>query len=49
MKPRPGETHCVTCGERITTAGWRPFCCEVCFDVADAESQRLVDHYLRPG
>lgn len=37
------EGKCVVCGERITMTGWTPFCCEVCFDSADADEQRLLE------
>jgi hypothetical protein len=35
--------RCVVCRQRITTAGWEPFCCEVCFDSADAAERRLLE------
>jgi hypothetical protein len=34
---------CVVCRRRITDSGWIPFCCEICFDSADAAEHELAD------
>jgi hypothetical protein len=39
------DARCVVCRQRITDSGWVPFCCEVCFDSADAEDQRLIERH----
>lgn len=42
-----GTTHCAVCRQRITMRGWEPFCCEVCWDSADAEDHEMTVRMLR--
>jgi hypothetical protein len=34
---------CPVCGQWPTTSDWLPFCCEVCWDSADAEMSRDIE------
>lgn len=41
--------RCVVCKERLTSSGWIPFCCEVCYDSAYAADRELVERMMRDG